>query len=537
MTQIQSIILMLTVLLPITVGSMHELPSRGATRFASAEQPVKSARYARVAQAANYGLKGDGVTDDSDSLQRAIDAMPAGGLLQIPPVASVRLTKTILVYGKSGLTIEGSQGDSYGRNYPRLVWAGAPGATMIRWVNNTSSQISGIYFEMGAAAIAIDVDMDSDRTTTCTIAAGSTTLTCADARFKTDVTGYRAGDSGRTIIIAGRFTTTIATITTAKAVTLTASAPASFNNVPTVIKAPLGNSVSSSDRFERLTFNKAHSDESTVGLRISYWSNNNNERHQIDRVSCFFGDNHATSTTAGTCFKIGDHSAGGGANAFNIILTSPYWYGPSIGIDSQSASYMVVNGESNYATKDFNVVGGSVRIIEHRSESQRQFLTAFGSRVTVEGAFIGYGGWNAAYPVIYADNGNILTLNDVTTSDQQGITGLDADAVNNNQLVVSNPNFGASLKINYQHFTQGVTCIMCGQRIGLYLGGADGVGASIQMKGASFNNLKFMFNSKLTTDGNGTLIFCQDCAMGSNPCKGGGTGAFAKRINGEWNCQ
>src|SRR5205085_8996469 len=159
MSQLPSIILMLTVSLPTVAGFVHEGPAQGGRQFGSAKQRGNPAAYSRVAQASSYGLKGDGITDDSDSLQRAIDAIPAGGLLQIPATASIRLTKTIFVYGKSGLTIEGSQGDSYGRSFPRLIWAGAPGATMIRWVNNTSSQISGLYLDMGAAAIAIDVDM------------------------------------------------------------------------------------------------------------------------------------------------------------------------------------------------------------------------------------------------------------------------------------------------------------------------------------------------------------------------------------------
>jgi hypothetical protein len=484
-----------------------------------------------------YGVKGDGIADDTAAFQAAIDATPPGGIVQVPAAANIKLTRTIFVYGKNSITIEGSQGDSYGKTSPRLTWAGPEGGTMIRWLNNGATQISGFFFDMASSAIAIDVDMDGDRTVTCSAASGTKNLTCSNARFKTGTAGYNATDEGRTIVLGGTFTTTIAKVTSTTTATLAANVPSTLSSASSVIKSPYGSYASSSNRFERLTFSKVRSTASTVGLRMSYWSGNNNERHQIDRVSCFFGGNLATSTTAGTCFKIGDNTVGGGSNALNIIFTNPYWYGPSIGIDSQSASYTVLNGESNYATKDYNIVSGSARIIEHRTESQRQFLTAFGAHVTVDGAFIGYGAWNTAYPLIYADNGNILTLNDIRTSDQAGITGLDANAANPNQLVLSNPIFGASLKLNYQNFSQGVTCLMCAQRVGLYLGGADGVGSSIQMKGTIFNNLIYMFSNNLSTQGNGTMVFCQDCVLSSNPCKGGGTGAFAKRINGTWNCQ
>lgn len=41
--------------------------------------------------------------------------------------------------------------------------------------------------------------------------------------------------------------------------------------------------------------------------------------------------------------------------------------------------------------------------------------------------------------------------------------------------------------------------------------------------------------SLLPTTNNGALMFCQDCTK-ATPCASGGNGAFAKRINGAWDC-
>jgi hypothetical protein len=41
--------------------------------------------------------------------------------------------------------------------------------------------------------------------------------------------------------------------------------------------------------------------------------------------------------------------------------------------------------------------------------------------------------------------------------------------------------------------------------------------------------------SALGTPANGTFLYCNDCTV-ANPCAGGGTGAFAKRLNGVWVC-
>lgn len=41
--------------------------------------------------------------------------------------------------------------------------------------------------------------------------------------------------------------------------------------------------------------------------------------------------------------------------------------------------------------------------------------------------------------------------------------------------------------------------------------------------------------ANLGTPANGVLVFCTDCTK-ATPCAGGGTGAFAKRANGAWDC-
>ena len=43
--------------------------------------------------------------------------------------------------------------------------------------------------------------------------------------------------------------------------------------------------------------------------------------------------------------------------------------------------------------------------------------------------------------------------------------------------------------------------------------------------------------ANLGTPANGSMIFCSDCAANSNPCTGSSTGAFAKRLNGAWDCR
>jgi hypothetical protein len=65
----------------------------------------------------------------------------------------------------------------------------------------------------------------------------------------------------------------------------------------------------------------------------------------------------------------------------------------------------------------------------------------------------------------------------------------------------------------------------------------DGSGSQIGLNmlgGVPSFNPGIVFSS-LGTPANGTFYYCSDCKI-ANPCASGGTGAFAKRINGSWVC-
>jgi hypothetical protein len=64
-------------------------------------------------------------------------------------------------------------------------------------------------------------------------------------------------------------------------------------------------------------------------------------------------------------------------------------------------------------------------------------------------------------------------------------------------------------------------------------GAGQGVVACRQTEGfASFDGVTF---SELSTQADGTYTYCTDCSSAAT-CASGGSGAFAKKINGAWNC-
>ena len=75
--------------------------------------------------------------------------------------------------------------------------------------------------------------------------------------------------------------------------------------------------------------------------------------------------------------------------------------------------------------------------------------------------------------------------------------------------------------------TTGITTDRCED------GANQGVTACRQTE--SFNSFDGVAFSELSSHANGTYAYCTDCTK-ATPCASGGSGAFAKKINGAWDC-
>ena len=120
--------------------------------------------------AREFGVKADGVTDDTAALQAAVDAMiadPLQGKRLMLPSGSIRLTSAIVIPTSQGWVIEGAS-----RGSTRIVQSTSNTPTL-RFTGNLTNnfRISDIYFEYASAqsssntsAVAILFDSGTDTT-------------------------------------------------------------------------------------------------------------------------------------------------------------------------------------------------------------------------------------------------------------------------------------------------------------------------------------------------------------------------------------
>jgi hypothetical protein len=150
------------------------------------------------------------------------------------------------------------------------------------------------------------------------------------------------------------------------------------------------------------------------------------------------------------------------------------------------------------------------------------------------------GSFTFAYAVAYLPNNGVGLLSprsgtcvsdgttqQITINIPSAITGATGYTIwGNTMLTCSSP---TTTTLSYLW-----TAAACGPSTPNLPGGGPAGISGINVWGQSFQFSPNTF-STLGTPRNGTLLYCPDCTA-ANPCASGGTGAFAKRLNGVWVC-
>lgn len=132
----------------------------------AATAQAQEARKEQVTNVSDFGLKGNGIADDTAALQRAIDAAPDYSTISIPAQAKIRIVSTININNRQGLRIVSTSAAGSAANNntssAQLLWNGPAKGTMLFLNRAHGIMIQGLsLFPIttgNGADVAIDID-------------------------------------------------------------------------------------------------------------------------------------------------------------------------------------------------------------------------------------------------------------------------------------------------------------------------------------------------------------------------------------------
>jgi hypothetical protein len=517
-----------------------------------------------------WGVKADGVTDDTLPLQAAITATPASHGTLALPAGNIRITNTLVADAKLGFKLISGFGvrkDAYGGAQTNIYWDGAAGKIMLRGINMHSSTIQGIgfYYSLNTAAngagyglfLSSDLNMSL---TGVSVTSGSTNVTITNSGLTSLQDSLPNGDAlhrGRTVTINGagaggtNLVTTIASVTDPTHFVLSVAASTTVAGGTGTITTPYATSPgnnTTSHRLEDLHFNWSGATNNLAyrtGISIDLYAGTNAERIQVRNVTIYGNGGTGAATTMNSGIGI---SAGGGYDSGDALAVSPltcggsnlcrgganilqlhgsdiFLYGLSYGFHGWSGTLDRIQG--SYINVPF--FGGFNGLInDARFETTRQFFHGYGSIIFKYAKITNN---SIAGASVFQFHGGATTVNIEMSGSDLGsfYTGtstkmVECDAGTNcigdfNNVSPLDSTLSAQAGTDftgfgsYRYYYLGRTIYKNGESI--YLGQYSG-----SLPGTAIE---------------GTLAYCSDCKAGTNPAVAGvGTGAFVVRQGGVW---
>jgi len=132
--------------------------------------PIFAQMYAKLPAATTCNVVGDRMTDDTAAIQACINAAPDDSEVVFPSGVLMKITTTLHVDGRYGLSIRGQTGvfggPSAATPAPSFYWAGPDGGTMMTVNRSDNLVVSNLTFftsngylgGTGGANVGIDVD-------------------------------------------------------------------------------------------------------------------------------------------------------------------------------------------------------------------------------------------------------------------------------------------------------------------------------------------------------------------------------------------
>jgi hypothetical protein len=455
---------------------------------------VQEQRKEQVTNASDFGVKGNGVTDDTAALQAAIDAAPDYSTIALPSQARMKITGTININNRQGLRIVSTSavGSAAGVNTPsvQLLWHGPAKGTMLFLNRAHGILIQGLSLLPKAATNGADVAIDIDQF-------GKGSLDTSDIVLDRIFIQYQGVNPNFVGIRISEVSQNNCEYIRIRNSTIYASDDGKATNTNRGICVKIGNSANAKS---------------------------------IQLIECWL-----LAGRAGVYVQNGGIHVSRGLMQFNTVdFKFDNW------VDSSVIEQVITEHSPQFIYAPSGgapiiVRGNSIALGEHRPDLP---IIQFGGTTSV---LLQSNRMDAEAGVTALRGGPQSALisqgNFFPNIDYVGFETFGRGVVSSGDMPIAPNTFGALIVNRPVYFTNS-TGGKRNYKEMITMNEAGRVSVDGDGQGTVFGSTITLSSKPFTTLGNaanGTLVYCPDCTQ-TEVCAGRGTGAFAKRINNTWQC-